>query len=133
MLKIWTDLSMAYVLLRVDPGGEALVLAQKIWPESVSALELYATRIYCSNLTEQSNYDIVKNCVGRESSGKHHLYLYLYLYHLLSFARSKNSFQEIMTIVVGVATIVAMVGDLTILFGVATNLVDKARFTLTPG
>ena len=59
MLKIWTDLSMAYVLLRVKRGGEALVLAQKIWPELVSALELYATRIYCSNLTGQSNNNIV--------------------------------------------------------------------------
>ena len=59
VLKIWTDLSMAYVLLRVNHGGEALVLAQKIWPESVSALELYATSIYCSNLTGQSNNNIV--------------------------------------------------------------------------
>ena len=37
--------------------GEALSLAQKIWPDLVSALKLYATTtsIYCSNFAGRNN------------------------------------------------------------------------------
>ena len=48
--------------------GDALGLAQKIWLDSVSALKLYATSISCSNLTGQSNHNIMKNRVEKENT-----------------------------------------------------------------